>query len=116
MLKKILCVAIFLVVIGSIGVQAQADDATYTNRDSVGFVGKYDFKDQQKDNQDKNNGLTSSENRQIGNTIPNAGDSNSLPYLVFSALGGLLIILSTRSMIKDDNHHHNVRKNKLERI
>ncbi len=109
MLKKILCVIIFLAVTSSLGVQAQAEDATYSNRDSIGFVGEYDFKDQDNDNQNKNNGLTSSENRQIGNTIPNAGDSNSLLYLVFSALGGLLIILSTRSIIKN-NYQHNLEK------
>ena len=109
MLKKILCVIILLTVTGSLGAQAQAEDVTYSNRDSIGFVGEYDFKNQQKDNQDKNNGLTSSENRQIGNTIPNAGDSNSLPYLVFSALGGLLIILSTRSIIKN-NYSQNLEK------
>ena len=109
MLKKILCVIFFLTVTGSLRVQAQSEDVTYSNRDSIGFVGKYDFKDQQKDNQDKNNGLTSSENRQVGNIIPNAGDSSSLLYVVFSALGGLLIILSTRSIIKN-NYSQNLEK------
>ncbi|EKF51520.1 hypothetical protein [Lactococcus garvieae] len=109
MLKKILFLIVFLLTTGSGMLHASADKVTYNNRDSIGFVGKYDLNDQERKNQEKNNGLTLSENKQIGKIIPSAGDSSPLPQLMFSILGGALLIYSTQNLIRYNNH-------KLQRI
>lgn len=97
MLKKIsfFIVSLFLISASEM-INSQASGIHYNTRESIGFVGEYDFK-----NQEKDNGLTSSEKEQIGESIPNAGDSNPMLYLLVSSLGGALIIFMTTNLIMD---------------